>query len=254
MLSVGERIVLYAALSVATAAAWSVTWMQSSNLPALSPFLTQTFCGGAWTSASVVSSLIMWVSMMAAMMLPATAPMINAFATIERRRRARSQPYTPTLVFVGGYLLVWTLFSVAAVVVQCLLYRAALLTPTLQNTSPSLACVTLLMAGFYQFTPVKMACLRGCRSALAFIVAQWREGHVGAFTMGARHGLSCLGCCWALMALMFCVSVMDLRWAAALAMYAAAEKLLPAGDTIVAPAFGSAAILGGVALFAFGVF
>jgi predicted metal-binding membrane protein len=106
----------------------------------------------------------------------------------------------------------------------------------------------LLTAGFYQFTPVKAACMRGCRSPLTFIMAEWREGYTGALLMGLRHGMFCVGCCWALMSLMFCVSMMDLRWAAALGVYAAVEKIAPGGDTVIAPAFGSAAILGGAAL------
>lgn len=253
MLSASQRIVLYGALGFATVAAWAVTWTQSSEVPILSPYLVQALCGTQWTAGSVASSFLMWVAMMAAMMLPSTAPTIDAFGTIARRRRARRQPYTPTLIFVGGYLLVWCGFSAVATVAQWLLYRAALLTPAMQNTSPLLAGMTLLIAGFYQFTPMKMACLRDCRGPLGFIVAEWREGHLGALTMGARHGLSCLGCCWALMSLMFCVSVMDLRWAAGLAVYAAAEKFAPGGDTIVAPGFGAAAIFAGAALIGFGL-
>jgi predicted metal-binding membrane protein len=248
LLSVTERMVLYTALLLATAAAWSVTFLQSSELSALSPFLAQAFCGGAWTTASTASSLLMWISMMTAMMLPASAPTIDAFATIARKRRARHEPYAPTLVFVAGYCLAWSGFSAVAVAVQWQLYRAALLTPTIQNVSPILAGIALLIAGLYQFTPVKTACMRGCRSPLSFIMAEWREGYSGALLMGLRHGAICVGCCWALMSLMFCVSVMDLRWAAALAIYAAAEKLAPGGDTIIAPAFGSAAILGGATL------
>jgi hypothetical protein len=101
VLSATERTVLYAALLLATVAAWSVTWMQSSDLPVWSPFLAQALCGGAWTTASVASSSLMWVSMMIAMMLPATTPVVDAYATIARRRRARREPYTPTLIFVG---------------------------------------------------------------------------------------------------------------------------------------------------------
>ncbi len=248
MLSVTERLILYMALALASTAAWSVTWLQSSDLPVLSPFLAQVWCGGAWSASSAASSFVMWVAMMVAMMLPAIAPTIDAFATVARRRHARRAPYVPTFIFIAGYCLAWSAFSAAAVAVQWQFYRAALLTPTMQNASPLLAGLALLMAGLYQFTPVKIACLRGCRSPLSFIMMEWREGRIGALLMGLRHGLICVGCCWAVMSLMFCVSVMDLRWAAALAVYAAAEKLLPGGDTVVAPAFGSAAILGGAAL------
>jgi predicted metal-binding membrane protein len=248
MLSVTERMVLYAALLLATAAAWLVSWLQASGLPAFSPYLTQIWCGDSWTAASSAASFTMWMSMMVAMMLPTAAPMIEAFASIARRRRARRDPYSPTLVFVAGYLVAWTAFSAAAVMVQWQLYRAALLTPNMQNASPLLAGATLLVAGLYQFTPLKRACLRRCRTPMSFIVSEWREGVSGALSMGVRHGLTCIGCCWAVMALMFCVSVMDLRWAAALAVYAAAEKLLPGGATVIAPASGAAAVFGGLAL------
>jgi predicted metal-binding membrane protein len=241
-------MVLYSALGLATAAAWAVTFLQSSDLSALSPFLAQALCGGEWSMASAASSFVMWISMMVTMMLPAMAPTIEAFATIARRRRARREPYTPTLVFVAGYGLAWSCFSAVAVAAQWQLYGAALITPTMQNVSPILAGVALLIAGLYQFTPVKLACMRGCRSPLSFIMAEWREGYAGALLMGLRHGMICVGCCWAVMSLMFCVSVMDLRWAAALALYTATEKLAPGGDTIIAPAFGSAAILGGATL------
>ena len=249
-----QKTMLYAMLAVASAAAWSATWMQSVDAPVLRPYLVEALCGGAWTLGSAVSCFTMWISMMVAMMLPATAPMVDAFATIARRRRSRGQPYTPAFVFIAGYCLAWGGFSAAATLAQWQLYRAALLTPTMANTSPALAGAALLIAGLYQFTPVKHACLRACRGPLVVIAAHWREGHAGALRMGVAHGLICVGCCWAVMALMFCVSVMDLRWAAALAVYAAAEKLVPGGDTIIAPAFGSAALAGAAALIGLALF
>lgn len=248
MLSIAERMVLYGALLLATVAAWWVSWLQTSGLPASSPYLAQIWCGGSWTAASGAASFAMWTSMMVAMMLPVAAPTIDAFAGITRRRRERRDAYTPTLVFVVGYLLAWSIFSAVAAIVQWQLYRAALFTPTMENASPLLAGTALLTAGLYQFTPFKRACLRGCRTPLFFIMSEWREGVGGALSMGMRHGLTCVGCCWAVMVLMFCISVMDLRWAAALAVYAAAEKLLPGGETVIAPAFGAAAVAGGLAL------
>lgn len=254
MLSIKERIVLYGALILATAAAWSITLIETSGAPTFYPFLFQAFCGTQWTAGSAGSSFVMWVSMMVAMMLPSTAGVINAFATITRRRRARRQPYTPTLVFVGGYIVAWSCFGAMATIVQWQLYRAAILAPNMQNTSLAFAGVILLVAGLYQFTALKSACLRGCRTPLAFIIAEWRDGHSGAFLMGARHGFSCIGCCWALMALMFCVSIMDLRWAAALTVYTTIEKLMAGGDTIIAPAFGTVAIIIGATLVGISLF
>ncbi len=248
MLSATERAVIYAALSLATAAAWSVTWIQSSGLPAWSPFLAQALCGGTWSGAGVAASLLMWISMMVAMMLPATAPVIDAYATIARRRRARHEPYTPTLVFIAGYILAWSCFGAAAAVAQWQLYHAVPFAPAMQDASPIITGSARLVAGLYQFTPAKAACMRGCRSPLTFVMAEWREGYAGALLMGLRHGVMCVGCCWAVMSLMFCVAVMDLRWAVALALYAAVERFALGGDTVIAPAFGSAAIFGGAAL------
>jgi predicted metal-binding membrane protein len=254
VLSLTERIVLQAALILATAAAWSVTIIETSEVPTFYPFLFKAFCGTKWTVGSATSAFIMWVSMMVAMMLPSTAAVIDAFATIARRRRARQQPYTPTLVFVGGYIVAWSCFGAVATIVQWQLYSVAILAPNMQNTSLAFAGVILLTAGLYQFTALKLACLRGCRSPLAFIISEWRDGHFGAFFMGVRHGFFCVGCCWALMALMFCVSIMDLRWAAALAIYTTIEKLMVGGDSIFAPAFGSFAMLIGAILIVISLF
>ena len=248
MLSVTERTVLYAALLLATVAAWSVTWMQSSELPAWSPFLAQALCGGAWTTASVASSFADVDQHDDSDDAAGNRPDGRCFATIARRRRARREPYTPTLIFVAGYCLVWSCFSA-----RLRSPSGSFIAPLSSRRRRKMQAQYLLgwpfsWPGFYQFTPVKTACLRGCRSPLAFIMAEWREGYTGALLMGLRHGLFCVGCCWALMSLMFCVSVMDLRWAAAFGVYAAVEKIAPGGDTVIAPAFGSAAILGGAAL------
>ena len=254
MLSATERTVLYAALLLATAAAWSVTWVQSSDLPAWSPFLARALCGGAWTAAGTVSSVLMWISMMIAMMLPATAPVVDAYATIARRRRARREPIYADFGFRRRIRsgLVMLKRSGGNHTVAALSRRFADADDA--ECKPNACWNALLIAGLYQFTPMKAACMRGCRSPLNFIMAEWREGYAGALLMGLRHGMFCVGCCWAVMSLMFCVSVMDLRWAAALAVYAAIEKIAPGGDTVIAPAFGSATILGGAALLGLTLF
>jgi len=251
VLSVVERSVLWAALALATAAAWSITYLHSPDPAPFTPYLAQAWCGVTkWTATSAASSFLMWVSMMAAMMLPTVAPVVEAVATIANRRHGRREPYTPAFVFVVGYLIAWSGFSASAVVVQWLIYSVAWSGPATSNLNLILPAAALLVAGTYQFMPAKRACIRGCRSPVTFVMTEWREGYGGALQMGFQHGLICIGCCWALMSLMFCLSVMDLRWVAALAIYAAAEKMLPGGDTLIAPAFGLAAIVGGVALIA----
>ena len=172
--------------------------------------------------------LAMWWVMMVGMMLPSVAPMILTFASINRNRRNRGEPYAPAALFTAGYLLAWGGFSVAATLAQWALERAALLSPMDMTTdSRLLGGVLFLAAGLYQFTPVKLACLRVCRSPIDFVVNHWRDGLVGALRMGLTHGLYCLGCCWILMLLLFVGGVMNLLWVAALGGAVLAEKLTP---------------------------
>jgi predicted metal-binding membrane protein len=132
----------------------------------------------------------------------------------------------PSAVFTAGYLLAWGGFSLAATLAQEALKRAALLSPMDMTTnSRLLGGLLFLAAGLYQFTPVKLACLRLCRSPLDFVVNHWRDGPGGALRMGITHGLHCLGCCWILMLLLFVGGVMNLLWVAALAVVVLIEKL-----------------------------
>ena len=193
----------------------------------------------------------MWWVMMVGMMLPSAAPMILAFATINNNKRARGQAYTPTALFASGYLLAWGGFSVAATLAQAGLERASLFAPmTMKATSPLIGGLLFVAAGLYQFTPLKQACLRSCRSPFDFILNRWRDGAAGALRMGWSHGLYCLGCCWILMALLFAVGVMNLAWVALLTFVVLAEKLFPAGPWI-ARTGGALAIGYGAWLLAF---
>jgi len=174
----------------------------------------------------------MWVAMMAAMMLPATYPMVRAFVTINRRRRERAAPYVPTAWFVLGYLLAWSVFSIAAAAVQWGLQHAGLLNAMGESLSRTLSGILFLAAGAYQWTPLKDVCLSRCRSPEGFVLTEWRDGHAGAVVMGLRHGLFCVGCCGALMLLLFAVAVMNLLWVAVLTLLVMAEKLLPPGRAV----------------------
>lgn len=185
-----------------------------------------------WTLGYALVVLIMWAVMMAAMMLPSAAPMILLFATIARRRSERGEPATASGAFAFGYLAVWAAFSVAATALQFGLEKAALLSPMMESTSIVLAGVVLIAAGIYQWTPLKQACLRYCRSPLDFIIAHWRPGARGAFLMGLRHGVVCVGCCWMLMLLLFVGGVMNFAWIAGIALFVLVEKLSPAGHWI----------------------
>jgi len=187
----------------------------------------------------------MWWVMMLGMMLPGAAPMILTFGTLQRRKRQRNETRVPIVLFVTGYLLVWGAFSLAATAAQWALQRYALLSPSLVLENSVLGGALFILAGIYQFTPLKHACLSHCRSPFAFLLNHWRDGRAGALRMGADHGLYCLGCCWLLMVLLFAAGVMNLLWVAALAALVFAEKLLPAGVRIER--------IGGGAMMLFGV-
>jgi len=171
----------------------------------------------------------MWGAMMTAMMLPAAAPTILLFGAVQRRRRAERRPYAPVSAFLLGYRVVWGSYSVAAALAQWALHSAGLLSPAMRSASPVLAGALLVAAGAYQWTPLKRACLASCRSPLEFFAREWREGARGAVRMGARHGTFCVGCCGALMALLFVAGVMNLLWVAGLAGLVLVEKMAPGG-------------------------
>lgn len=184
---------------------------------------------GPWSLGHAALVILMWAVMMAAMMLPSAAPMILFYSTIARRRSERGSPTTTSGVFSLGYIAVWAAFSLAAVALQFGLEQAALISPMMETTSIALAGAVLIAAGLYQWTPLKQACLRRCRSPLEFVLTHWREGKRGAFVMGFRHGVYCVGCCWLLMLLLFIGGVMNLAWIAGISLFVLVEKTAPAG-------------------------
>ncbi len=185
-----------------------------------------------WSAYRFLLMFVMWWVMMVGMMVPSAAPMILTFATINRRRRGRDQPFVPTAVFAAGYLAAWGAFSAAATIVQWGLEEAALLSPMMVSTSPVLGGLLFIAAGVYQWTPLKHACLRKCRSPLSFLITRWRDGNRGALLLGIEHGAYCLGCCWFIMALLFVGGVMNLLWVAFIAAVVFVEKLFPAGERL----------------------
>jgi len=182
-----------------------------------------------WGTVDFVLMFVMWAVMMVAMMIPSAAPMILMFATINRKRSELQHPFVHTGVFLLGYLAAWVWYSALATLTQWSLNTTALLSPMMVSTSPILGGVFLLVAGIFQFTPLKHACLTRCRSPLGFLLNEWREGTQGAFTMGLKNGNYCVICCWALMSLMFVAGVMSLLWMAIIAVFVLVEKVAPAG-------------------------
>jgi predicted metal-binding membrane protein len=185
-----------------------------------------------WSPGRLPWLAAMWAVMMAAMMLPGAAPLLLLYASFRRRRQATASPIPPTAVFLLGYLAVWGAFSAGAALVQWWLHRVAVLSPGMQLASPRLAGILLMVAGIYQWLPVKHACLAHCMSPLGFVTAHWREGTLGAFRMGLAHGGYCLGCCWLLMVLLFAGGVMNLAWVAGLTLLTLGERVLPWGARI----------------------
>jgi predicted metal-binding membrane protein len=172
--------------------------------------------------------------------------MILTFATVNRRKHERGQPFVPTMVFTAGYLIAWALFGIFATFADWALERAALISPMTGRLTPMLGAIVVVVAGIYQLSPLKSVCLRHCRSPFDFVLNHWRDGASGALRMGAEHGLYCLGCCWFLMALMFAAGIMSLLWMAVIAVFVLLEKLLPAGTWL--------ARAGGVAMLGIGVY
>jgi predicted metal-binding membrane protein len=202
-----------------------------------------------WGPTTVLLLFVMWTVMMVAMMVPSAAPMILAFLTVNQRRQAAARPLVPVTIFLLGYLAVWTAFSAVATLAEWGLHQAALLSTTMTATSTALNGGLLIAAGVFQWTPLKRACLKGCRSPLSFLMSEWREGTAGAFVMGLRHGTYCVGCCWVLMALLFVAGVMNLFWVAGIALFVMAEKILAKGE-LIAHVAGVALVIAGAALMA----
>jgi predicted metal-binding membrane protein len=183
-----------------------------------------------WTLAYGFVVFLMWAVMMVAMMLPSAAPVTLLVAAIARKgREAGGAPGISTAPFVIGYLGVWLGFAATATVLQWRLDAAGLLSETMALASTVVAGGVLVLAGIYQWTPLKQACLRHCRSPLAFLMQHWRDGALGALASGARHGVFCFGCCWMLMVLLFVGGIMNLAWIAGIALLVLVEKTLPWG-------------------------
>ena len=228
-------------LGVLTVAAWATT----VRLMGLA-MSDSTPMGGAMPPGTVAAlSVATWVAMMAAMMLPSTAPVLGAVARIARSRREEGTSAQAPWVFGAGYLLVWIAFGVVAAGID-LGGRAVIGgTPSLAALAPRAAGVVLALAGLYQLSPLKNLCLAHCRSPLGFLLTRWREGVGGAVGLGARHGTYCLGCCWVLMATLLVTGALGLVWPLTISRLVFVEKALPGGRQV--------AVVAAVALVAVGL-
>jgi predicted metal-binding membrane protein len=171
-----------------------------------------------------------WVTMMAAMMLPSVAPMALLFARVSRERSRRQLPgAAPTPIFLAGYLAAWTTYGLAAYGVFRLVTWINPGFLAWDDAGPYVAGGAIAAAGLYELTPLKQICLKHCRGPLHFIFHGWRKGPLGAVRMGVEHGSYCIGCCWGLMVILFALGVMSLFWMAVIAAVIFAEKILPHG-------------------------
>ncbi len=254
-------------LIAVTAIAWAFTLHQSLSMGgALAPFdAAGTMAGGemhgmdmqgmdmagmmdtGWSVAGLAVFLVLWTVMMIAMMLPAAAPMVLMFAAVQARRER--PVIVPAWIFVAGYVLIWGAVGLLVYILDQTIARVvgadvSLTRGTGAGTWAPLALgITLVLAGLYQLTPLKQVCLRHCRSPFGFVAQYWRDGRLGALGMGVRHGLYCLGCCWALFAVLIAVGMMSIAWMLSLTLVIFAEKVIPRGTrTSVAVGLGLIAL------------
>jgi predicted metal-binding membrane protein len=245
---------LFVSLLVLTCAAWALTLYHAYSMSMPMGIAVRGGMGGmamagmpaaGWSLAGAAIFVAIWTVMMAAMMLPAAAPMIVVFASAQARRHRDLA--VPTWLFVAGYLLVW---AAAGLLVYALVQVGSELATRLApvdraSLGPVALGITLIAAGLYQLTPLKRVCLSHCRSPIAFVARHWREGRTGALRMGLHHGGYCLGCCWALFAVLVAAGTMSLAWMLLLTLVVFVEKALPQG--------GRSAVVVGVALVALGL-
>lgn len=184
-----------------------------------------------WTWDGFAAFVVAWAVMMAAMMFPAATPMLLLYHGVATRRQARGGGLIPTWMFAAGYLLVWVgIGAVTWVLVEAGSDLAGRLGSAARATwGPIALGAVLAAAGFYQLTPLKRVCLDHCRTPLGLVTHHWRDGHLGALRMGIVHGGYCLGCCWALFAVLVATGVMSLAWMLLLTLVVFAEKVLPVG-------------------------
>jgi predicted metal-binding membrane protein len=238
-------MVIWLALGTITAIAWA--WlirmpMRTGMVSGMSPMQIAMPMPHRWSAADLRLNFLMWAVMMVAMMVPSAAPMIMMYARLVRPR-ART-PQACIWIFTLGYLCVWTAFSAGATLMQSTLQQVAIVGDQLRAT-PIIGALLLVTAGVFQFTSLKDRCLAHCRSPIGFFMTDWRDGPRGALAMGLRHGSTCVGCCWMLMALLFVAGVMNLLWVAVISAFVLIEKVNRFGRPI---ARAAGAIMIGAAL------
>ncbi len=225
-----DRTAILSALVGTTVLAWAYIVFLWANMPSINMSTSDSIMQmHPWMPADFAFMFFMWAIMMVGMMLPSATPMILLYAGMVRKAERQGTPMAPTVAFVCGYLAIWCMFSVGATLLQWGLHEAAWLSPMMRARSSGLGGSLLMIAGLYQLTPWKNVCLDHCRSPAHFLSHHWRPGVRGAFRLGLEHGVYCLGCCWAMMGLLFFGGVMNLLWIVGISLFVFLEKMLPFG-------------------------
>jgi predicted metal-binding membrane protein len=240
---IGEGILL-CELAILTALAWLYLVRMPMAPQDLGAFGARMLSVLPPRLADLWLAFMMWAVMMVAMMVPSAGPMVMAYTRIASARGGH--PALRVWLFALGYLAIWTLFSAAATVIQVALLHWSLISNAL-ITTPLVSAAILTVAGVYQLTPLKEACLGRCQSPIGFFMTHWRSGAAGALRMGLTHGAFCVGCCWMLMALLFVAGVMNLAWVAAISVFVLLEKATPWGR-VIAYASGVGLIASAIAI------
>jgi len=254
-----ERIIALGAMLFIAALAW--IWllreagrMAGMDMPAMASvrmnhlqMMSPAFA--AWSAPLAGYLFLMWFVMMIGMMTPSAAPMALLYLGVARHAARSGQRFASATWFLLGYLVAWGVFSLLATGAHWALESAAMMTPAMRAADRPIGAMVLIAAGVYQWLPLKDACLAHCRAPLSFIQQHggFQPAAAGAIRLGLLHGAYCVGCCWALMLVLFAVGVMNLLWIAALMCLVLAEKLLPHGRWVTRIA-GAMSAASGLAL------
>lgn len=244
-----DRLWVVAGLAVVTLLAWAYLLVDAARMHAMtSGDAVAMMAMQPTTATDLLLLFLMWSVMMAAMMVPTVIPAVLIYVAIVRRMAPHQSITASTTGFVTGYLLVWAGFSLIATGLQWTFGRLALLSPEMVASSPFFGGALLIAAGAYQFSPLKKSCLKHCQAPIVYLAQHWRSGVQGALAMGVRHGAYCVGCCWAIMGLLFVGGIMNLLWVAAIAIFVLLEKLALLGGRLGLWLSGLAATASGLAL------
>jgi len=226
-----DESIVVAGIAGLTALAWIDLWRRTSEMTydsamSMAMVMPRT---NSWSVPDLLAAGAMWSIMMIAMMLPSATPILLFFSAVRRAHPTIGGIGLQASVFATGFLGVWVAWAWLAAGLQWALQARLILSPQLTVVRLPLAATFLIIAGLYQFTSLKHACLARCQSPLGFLLSRWRDGTWGAAQMGIRYGAFCVGCCWALMGLLFVVGVMNLLWVALLAVFVLLEKTVLRG-------------------------